>query len=328
MQSQYTRTSKLPGPALPGAGNSFALEMRPVPRFGLVMVTLLLAAGLRADVRPEWLHQTWAATWITHPQAALHEFGVFRFRKVISLPAAPTHFVVHVSGDRRYRLFANGQPVSAGPQRSDPWHWHFETVDLAAQLHAGENVLAAEVWNYGDDGPYALLSAKTAFILQGDGADEAMANSDSSWRVMRDPSISAERVDAAALHTFLVTGPGDHVDGAAYPWNWAVTPSSDATWVEARQLEPGHPAGVGTDAVWGLVPRTLPAMEERPQVLGHVRRSEGIQIDTTFLSGHAPVEIPARTRGSVLLDQDFETIAFPRLRVSGGRGARLRVTYA
>ena len=104
------------------------------------------------------------------PGAGGNEFGVFHFRRVFELNATPSSFVVHVSADNRYRLYVNGQQVSSGPQRSDVMHWRYETVDLAPQLRAGRNVIAALVWNWGADRPVAQFSRQTAFLLQGDSA--------------------------------------------------------------------------------------------------------------------------------------------------------------
>jgi hypothetical protein len=86
-----------------------------------------------------------AAPWIFSPGAGGTDFGVFDFRRVFELNATPSNFVVHVSADNRYRLFVNGQQVSSGPQRSDLMHWRYETVDVAPQLRAGRNVIAAFV---------------------------------------------------------------------------------------------------------------------------------------------------------------------------------------
>src|SRR4051794_6556336 len=95
-----------------------------------------------------------AAPWIFPPGARGNDFGVFHFRRVFELDAKPASFVVHVSADNRYRLFVNGEQVSSGPQRSDLMHWRYETVDVASQLRAGRNVIAALVWNWGPDKPY------------------------------------------------------------------------------------------------------------------------------------------------------------------------------
>ena len=90
----------------------------------------------------------WSAHWIACPNVAPNAYGVYHFRKQVVLKEQPTHYVVHVSADNRYKLYVNGQLVSLGPARCDIYNWNFETVDLAPYLHEGKNSLAAVVWNY------------------------------------------------------------------------------------------------------------------------------------------------------------------------------------
>jgi hypothetical protein len=124
-----------------------------------------------------------AAPWVSAPEVPPDAFGVFHFRRTFSLPARPERFVVHVSADNRYRLFANGQLVSSGPQRSDLMHWRYETVDLAPHLRAGRNLLAVLVWNWGAERPVAQFSRRSALLVQGDGKQEAIANTGPEWKV-------------------------------------------------------------------------------------------------------------------------------------------------
>src|SRR6478609_10786153 len=108
------------------------------------------------------------ARWIAPPGMPADSFGVFHARRTLDLATKPAQFVVHVSADNRYRLYVNGVQVSSGPQRSDATHWRYETVDLAPQLAAGSNVIAAGVWNWGPHHPVAQHSLRTAFLLQAD----------------------------------------------------------------------------------------------------------------------------------------------------------------
>src|SRR6476619_6051048 len=98
------------------------------------------------------------ANWIAPPGVPGDSFTVFHARRSFVLDKAPTRFVVHVSADNRYRLYVNGVQVSSGPQRSDVGHWRYETMDLAPQLHAGRNIIAALVWNWGSARPVAQTS--------------------------------------------------------------------------------------------------------------------------------------------------------------------------
>ena len=270
----------------------------------------------------------WPASWIMHPKAPKNESGVYLFRKQFDLPAKPSRFVVHATGDARYRLFVNGHCVSFGPQRSDTSLWRYDSIDLAPFLVAGTNVVAAQVWSYGEDEPYAIMTLRTGFLLQGDTDAEKIVDTDGSWKVVRDESYHPFPHDRAQLRTFIVVGPGDRIDGSLHPWGWETVGFDDRAWIPARLLGHGLPAGWGTDVSWWLAPRTIPLMEETPTRFARVRRASGVQPAAGFVAGKAPLAIPAQAKASVLLDQGFETNAFPQLAVSGGKGARVTLTYA
>ena len=300
--------------------------------FPLLLLGAVLAS-LRAEdsappINPDLLRQAWPAWWIAAPDAPACDYGVYHFRKAFDLAARPAHFVVHVSADNRYRLFVNGTSVCLGPARGDLLHWRFETVDLAPWLRPGRNVLAAVVWNFGLLKPDAQVSLRTGFIMAGDSPAEQGVDTDPSWKVLKDDACAPEGVAPHPLNTFMVVGPGDRVDGTKYPWGWAEPGYDDQGWRPAQPVAEGFPHGAGTDVTWWLVPRTIPLMEERPQRLAGVRRTEGVTVDRAFLEGRAPFVVPAHTTAVVLFDQSFETNAYPRLRVGGGRGATVRLIYA
>jgi hypothetical protein len=54
-----------------------------------------------------------------------------------------------------------------------------------------------------------------------------------------------------------------------------------------------------------------------------VRQSTLASAADGFLSGREPLLIPANTKASLLLDQGYETTAFPEMTVSGGPGAQV-----
>jgi hypothetical protein len=297
--------------------------------------TLLSAAPpMRAapdvpEANPALLASRWSAQWIAPAGVSLTDYGVFHFRKTFALPARPERFVVHVSADNRYRLFVNGASVTYGPQRGDVMRWHYDSIDLAAHLRSGENVIAVQVWNYGEERPYALMSLRTGLIVQGDSADEQVVNTDASWRVSTDQAFAPLPVERERLRTFIVVGPGEQIDAAAFPWGWEQLDYDDCSWAAPRVLGPGIPYGFGTDAARWLVPRTIPLMHETPQRLDRVRRATGAAAPAEgFLAGRAPWTVPPRTSARLLLDQGELTNAFPQLLVSGGRGASVTVAYA
>lgn len=299
-----------------------------------LLAWLLLTAGLTTSfsqtppIDARWVENFWDASWIQHPTAPAREYGVYHFRKSVELASVPAQFVVHVSADNRYRLLVNGQEVSIGPARGDLQHWRFETVDIAPQLRAGENVIAATVWNFGLDAPVAQVSWQTGFILQGNGEAEKILNTDGSWKVMQNPAYSPELQSAQQLNTYIVVGPGDIVEGDLYPWGWETAAYSDESWPSARTLSSGQGYGMGTDGNWLLMPRDIPMMEARPVQFATVRGASGVSVPAGFLSGSSPLTIPAHTEARILLDQSHLTTAYPELRISGGKDATITLSYA
>jgi hypothetical protein len=222
----------------------------------------------------------------------------------------------------------NGLTVCFGPARGDLFHWRFETVDIAPYLKPGKNVVAAVVWNFGLLKPWAQVSLRTGLIVQGDAPAEQVVNTDATWRVIQDEAYSPTGTAPRPIDTFMVVGPGEQIDGNAYPWGWQGTEVDEARWRQPQLIAQGFPHGVGTDVDWWLVPRTIPPMEEVPQRIPAVRRTQGIAVDPAFLRGEVPLTIPANTKAVVLFDQSYETNAYPQLKISGGKGSTIRLIYS
>jgi len=124
---------------------------------GLVAGTVRPALGAEPATPPRssglWRlppeSKSWAAHWITHPDAVRAAQGVYLFRTSLTLDTVPLSLPVKVSADQRFKLFVNGSFIGSGPALSDPWHWRYERFDLATALRPGVNVIAAVVW-YGE----------------------------------------------------------------------------------------------------------------------------------------------------------------------------------
>ncbi len=273
-----------------------------------------------------------AASWVSPPDIPVDAFGVFHFRRTVSLPSRPDRFVVHVSGDNRYRLFVNGRQVSSGPERSDLMHWRYETIDLAPHLRAGRNVLAALVWNWGVERPVAQFSHRSAFLMQGDSEREALVNTGPEWKVFHNTGYAPIPV---RLGTYYASPPGEAVDGRHTPWGWETLEYSDDNWKPATTGE-GRPARTalrgsnpfGEAGGWQLVPRSLPPMEESLVRFARVRRAHGIEASDGFLRGSGDLVVPPRTRGVLLLDHAHLTNAYAVLKTTGGAGSTIGLTYA
>ncbi len=281
------------------------------------------------NINPEILTNHWKAQWITHPTESVLDYGVFHFRKSFELEVVPSEFIIHVSADNRYRLFVNGKPVCFGPARGDPGHWFYESIDIAPFLKSGRNLLAAVVWNFGEDKPWAQFSLKTALIVQGNSVQEQIANTDATWKVVKNEAYSSASADAKeTLGQFIVVGPCDRLDAAKYPWNWETETLDDQKWSDAKIIDVGHPRGVGTDINWVLTPRRIPQMEQKEQRFANIRRTSGITVPVGFLQGKAKWTIPANQKVTVLFDQGNLTTGYPELMVSKGKDSRIKLIYS
>jgi hypothetical protein len=301
-------------------------------------------------------HDAPAASWIAPPDIPGDSFVVFHARRTLDLPARPDQFVLHVSADNRYRFYVNGISVASGPQRSDVAHWRYETVDIAPQLHAGRNLLAAVIWNWGAARPVAQHSQRTGFLLQGDGAREAaLVNTGPGWRLLVDSAYAPIVITNATVAGYYAAAPGEELMAQRYPWGWEREDYDDSGWttvstaparrgaaapLAAFDVPPAsavvgqvslrdvpHP-GTGEMLGWQLTPRSIPMMEETSQRRTAVRRAAGVPADDRFLSGAGDLVIPPRTSASLLLDQGHTTNAYPVLLTSGGGGSTITLTYA
>jgi alpha-L-rhamnosidase len=299
-----------------------------------LFVTALLATVPIGISNPQTLSrdlqtQPWKASWIAHPDGPTREFGVFHFRKTFALETTPKHFVIHVSGDNRYELFVNGHRVLAGPARGDLKHWRYETLDITPHLRAGKNVLAAVVWNYAELAPMAQMMNETGLLVQGDGADEAVVNTDASWRTFKNQALQPLPYNTQNMGTYFVVGPGERLDASRYPWDWEKPDYDDSAWVAATVVSPAAPRGAkDSPSRWFLIPRNIPLMEEKTERLARLVRAQGVEAASDFLQGHAPLTIPANSHATLLFDQGHLTTAYPELLTSGGRGTEITLTYA
>jgi hypothetical protein len=281
-------------------------------------------------INPRWLHGFWQAKWISCKDLGGNEFAVCHFRKSFRLDGAPGKFIIHVSADNRYRLYVNGRSVGTGPARSDLANWNFETYDIGPFLNAGENLIAATVWNFAEYRPYSQISFQTAFLLQGDGAMESAVNTGPGWKATRDNAYTPLPIDKSLLQTYIVTAEGERVDANKYPWGFEQFRFNDSAWTRAAILwYAAKSRTFGTDGNWMLVPRTIPLSEEREQRFSSIRRSDfSIPRPGDFLKGSGPIRIPAHSKVKILFDQGELTNAYPRLKLAEGRNARVRLSYA
>lgn len=290
----------------------------------LLLCQLNSKGQVNLTINPALLNSKWQAEWISYPDISLKDYGVFHLRKNFELPQPPQKFIIHVSGDNRYRLFVNGTEVCRGPARGDLTHWKYDTIDISAHLIAGKNTLAAELWNFAEYAPLAQISSKTAFIVQGNNDTEALVNTNSTWKIYKNEGYT--KPSKKPLRS--VVGQGEHFTAAKHPKNWEQGNYDDSSWLKPKSLGPGVPYGKFGDWEWMLVPRDIPFMEHQLQRMNSIRSTKNITADQKFLKGKSPLYIPANQKVSILVDQAVLTTAYPELIVSGGKDAQISIGYA
>lgn len=122
----------------------------------LVLLLPLTALAQQRDPMAPFnlFSDSWTARWIRVRETGPQEYGVYHFCKEIVLEAVPARYVVHVTGDNRYKLYVNGTLVSAGLVSFHPEPLTARMVSQGADL-----VILCSKWRYDVSG-VSLFSLK------------------------------------------------------------------------------------------------------------------------------------------------------------------------
>ena len=279
------------------------------------------------------LKHSWTAQWITHPSESTLDYGVFLFRNSFGLENHPSEFIIHVSADNRYRLYVNGQYVAFGPAIGDINHYRYETIDIASYLNKGENVIAAEVFNFGEYRRAAQQTFQTAFIIQADestGISQDINTGSGGWKVTKNSAYSQIPFTSDSLGAYYCAGPGESIDAASYPWEWNSMDFDDSKWLDPKPGTVEFAVGRGFlyGSTWFLVPRQIPLLKEVPERFSKIVRLTNLDTIQPFIRDAVTATIPARTTATILLDNRIHTIGYPELIISKGKEAQIKITYA
>ncbi len=268
----------------------------------------------------------WDASWIGHPASNGHTYEVVHFRRPFELNSVPDKLLLDISGDSRYRFLVNGIPVCFGPAGSDPMHWNYETVDIAPYLKKGRNVLAVLVWNYGKFRPFSHFSTQTGLIVRfADQEYNYLRTGAPGWLVMQNRAYSPNNPTGVPHGIYGAIGTSDRINGALYPFGWEKVSHDDSQWLPAMAFDQGRDPGFIYGGNRFMVQRDIPFLEEKRENISVVRRTSGLQQELTTLE--FPLEIPANTSASILLDVEHLTVGYPELWLSKGKDAVVSITY-
>ncbi len=267
------------------------------------------------------------APWVSYPSANQAAYGVYHFRKSFDLEKVPEKLVIHVSADNRYNLFVNGERVCYGPAKGDLQTYKYDVIDIAPFLKPGQNLLAALVYNGGDDKPLAFLSVQTAFMLKGEKKKFGFLNTGPGWKVYKNLAYEVISYYEMLFHEpwfygFYACGGGDDVNASKYPWEWETAGFDDSGW---QQAEPLH---FDKQPPWKLVPRNLPFMADHLVYPTKIRKVTGAGIAPGEWNGKTSLMVPANTKTEILVDFEVLTMGYPELTVNGGTDSHIQIKYA
>ncbi len=308
--------------------------------FVLVISSLNLTSGQEsnAEVNAEGkeftsLKYAWTSQWITHPWESTLDYGVFHFRNNFELDSIPSRFIIHISADNRYRLYVNGQYICSGPAIGDLNNYRYETIDIARFLNRGNNIIAAEVVNFGEYRRAAQMTFQTAFIMQADestGISPDINTGTGNWKVIRSSAYTQIPFTSDSLNAYYSAGPGEAIDAARYPWGWNSKEFDDSEWLVPKPGTVEFAVGRGFlyGSTWFLVPRQIPMLKEDHKRFSEIVRVEGMDQVKPFIKESVNTIIPAHTNVSILLDNGVHSTGFPELITSKGEEAKIKITYA
>jgi hypothetical protein len=332
--------------------------MRSVFRSFIALAVLVYAAVLVPAQTPQTdpAVREWKAAWITHPTAPLKDPVVLHFRHALTLAIVPAHYPVRVSADNRFILYVNGKRAGEGPARGDLDHWRYERFDLAPLLKSGENWITATVWNFGIYAPVAQVTDHTGFLLESEASGAAGISTPEGWEVEQElGQLPVPRV-IDGNWDYMAAGTGEELDAAKFDWSWQEPGSKSAAWGAAASpmresifSSSARAASAGASDSpnhWALVEDRLPPMEYSETAVGTNVRSEFLSAAEVVgepgklpMKGSSPAleinDFPSRSvtvqpsaHARLILDRKTLTTAYPRLVFSGGKGAKIKLTYS
>lgn len=303
------------------------------PSIFTTSIFLLFFTTLNAQNTLPPYPEKWDSRWITHPEIEKTAHQVIHFRKKFNLSNVPDQFVIHVSGDNRYRLYVNEKEVSYGPQLGDIRNWRYETIDVAPYLNKGENIISVEVINWGIDRHYGIISSMTAFLLQGNSDKERAINTGSEgWKVEVNKGFHEKTVNwimgIDIVGGFYAANPTDSIVADDYPWGWKKLTYDDSQWSNPEIIFARPKTNAGAGHGWILEPRTTALQSNIDEPVGNIVRHNLDHLDSDFAFEDSPLTLPPNSSKTILIDKGYVTLGYPKIELSGGDGARVRVQYA
>lgn len=265
--------------------------------------------------------------WITLKTAVKDRTIRMLFRRTFFFDELPEKARLFVSADSRYKLYVNNRLAEVGPCKGDGEIWYYDTLELAAYMKTGKNVIAVEVLYYPAEhgrGCFSIFrTGHPGFFAIGkvESRHEAIdLSADDRWKGCIDGgfSIIAESNLFAPLQVLE--------ERRAVPElvHWKREDYDDSLWENAvfdtslsAEYSPGN-----------LNRRTIPFLYRKGKRFIDARV---IQAETdkkefdAFLAGERSVTIAKEQKMIVELSAGEEETGYLSLFMTGGKGSLIRI---
>ena len=301
----------------------------------------------------EFSSNPWKYTkWIRCPGWDFQSPGVWAFRKCFTVEK-PETLRMCVTADQRYDLYLDGERIGWGSDRGLSNNWFYETLDVT--LDPGEHRLVARVWwaGFGYRSHFGHTAVRPAFLLHVCGEkEEALSTRAGNWEACELPGyeITDPIAPGEFIGEFTCVGGHTKLTAGKNPAGWRL--GGGDGWATAEDTGETTSFRCLADECIPerlLSPGVLPAMQETMRGPGDVRfaavidgtrntmadpiraarSDDALAASFTKLSrGEAPVTVPPHTTVRILFDADEYLTAWPEFRVTGGRDARIALSWA
>lgn len=257
------------------------------------------------------------------------------FRLPFRLSAVPEEGAgLCITSAGRFRLYVNGQPVICGPCKGDRWNHYVTEVELAPYLRTGDNVIAVHVvcWPSRDElrgvpGPVSVIPARTGAALLAVGAigEVELSTAKAPWQAKADEADAWEGAgaydDEHTVIPYVIAT--QRVRTGYLPEGWSLP--GELGWKTAKRrwrvgMQPG-----GELVPLPLKMAPIPPMAEQRRAFARQMPNRPDDLPAIALSEG---KVEANRHAALHLDAGALTTAYLPIRVEGGAGAVITVTYA
>lgn len=280
---------------------------------------------------PNWTFRgRWPANFLACPIPGCSA-GVYRCRFALS---SPQTLRLHAAGDNRYFLRLDGTLIANGPELGSLDHFRYESVEV--ELEAGEHILAALVFDFGEMGGLCRLSQRSGWLLAAESTPPELLNTGAAkWEFL--PVAAWEWRQRYSVDPGTDFHGGRWPDGAEFglaAGDWQIAPIAEEAFGSEQPNESGPgqrrlTAASLPERLYRRIERTPTRILAIPELSGEVRPENSTGEEAALLAAlrdGKPYQLGVRRRIRIICDFGDYFCFYPRL-TAAGAGSRLTFTW-